>query len=721
MNETRRTVIYVAGAAVMGVLAWWLSPPVEISPAELQAAKIGEPFFKDFNSNDATSIRVVAFDEVKARHRTFGVKFEDGKWTIPSHHNYPADGADRLAKTATSVKGIERQELAVGGDSEQSHEKLGVVDPLDEDGTKLKGRGQRITISQGDTALVDLIVGKQLKDRPGFYYVRKVGENNTFVAKLTIDLSTKFADWIETDLLKLKSDELTEVVINNYSIDQATGKLVDGEINTLVREKPADPWKLDGLDDTKEELDTAKVSTLVSTLDDLKLAGVRPKPKGLRPDLSLDPDFVRTREDIARIGGDLQAKGYFPIADKSKSKSIHLYSNEGELTAATNKGILYTLKFGEVFQGDEKAIEVGDIKEVGDEQSAKDKSDADSTGKAQNDSAKQSSRYLFVMAQFDEKYLGAPPEKPAQPDGMAQDGVAEEESPGADKPKITPKKSPKGKPKATRPATDADAGNDTPPVKSESPKPDSAATDNDGSGDDAKSGESKADRSNASKGEEECGPPSAVDDEPETADKEGAAKSEADRKTEPATGSNDDKTDASKKEEATEEADQSEMPDQPAAEKSATGKSNPAAGGANEKAGATKDPKSPEDLKKDYEDQLKKYKSDLKAYEDKVAAGKKQADELTSRFGDWYYVISAESFNKLHLSRKELVKDKGKPTGDKNAAKPPAKDPFNLLKEGAGETQDDKTADEGEESEKGEGADAGQSKPKADDDGETSQ
>ncbi len=148
MNEIRRTVTYVVVAGAMSLVAWFLSPPVEITPEELTAANIGKEFYPDFkNANEATSIRVVGFDEAKAKHKQFGVMSKDGKWTIPSHHNYPADGADRLAKTATSVMHIKREELA--SSSEQDQEKLGVVDPLDEDQTKLKGRGQRITLSKG--------------------------------------------------------------------------------------------------------------------------------------------------------------------------------------------------------------------------------------------------------------------------------------------------------------------------------------------------------------------------------------------------------------------------------------------------------------------------------------------------------------------------------------------------------------------------------------------
>src|SRR5207302_4768481 len=138
---------------------------------------------------------------------------------------------------------------------------------------------QRLTLRKGEETLADLIIGKQVKDRTGYYYVRKADEDATFVAKLDINLSTKFADWIETDLLKLNKDDLKEIVLDNYSVDKSQGVLNRGEISTLQRDKVADPWKLEGLDDAKEEVDVAKVNGMLGALDDLKIVGVRAKPK----------------------------------------------------------------------------------------------------------------------------------------------------------------------------------------------------------------------------------------------------------------------------------------------------------------------------------------------------------------------------------------------------------------------------------------------------------
>ena len=648
MNESARTITYVVVAAVAVGLALVLSPPGEITPESLKLANVGKPFYPDFNPGEATSIRVVGYDEAKASSRAFGVKFENGKWTIPSHHNYPADGADRLAKTAASARGIKREELA--SSSPQNHEQLGVIDPLDEDKTKLKGRGQRITLNKGDGVLVDLIIGKQLKDRPGFFYIRKPDEDATYVAKLTIDLSTKFADWVETDLLKIDKTDLTEIVVDNYKIESADGRLaiVPGEKSTLMHEKSADPWKLEGLDEAKEEVDVNKVKAMIDALDDLKLVGVRPKPKGFKPDLTIDKEFVKRQADVQQLLIDLQGRGYSLAQDRNKQ--LRLYADEGELAAATNKGVVYTLKFGSVFLGDESEIEIGAAaakdKEKADEQ-PNEGSAADDKAKSKASEGQQSSRYLFVTADFDEKYLGKPPEKPAPPEEVAsaaesdakpQKGASEKES-----------------------LDDDDAAQNSPAKSKAPPKNEDGGAKPDG----------QSEKSDA--GDENCLPTSVTDDDPA---------SPADSKSEKS---------------GEEQTQEGESKDGTQKDKTPGGdvKSQPAP--------KEEKKKSAEDLKKEYDEQVKKYESDLKAHQDKVTAGKKQVDELNARFGGWYYVISAENFNKLHVSRKELVKEKGKPADDKKTETAPG--PEN--DDGAGESDPGESEDEKDEKNAGEKPDCG--------------
>jgi len=47
-----------------------------------------------------------------------------------------------------------------------------------------------------------------------------------------------------------------------------------------------------------------------------------------------------------------------------------------------------------------------------------------------------------------------------------------------------------------------------------------------------------------------------------------------------------------------------------------------------------------------------------KTWEENVKKGRETAEALTKRFAPWYYVISASSFDKIHLNRGDLVKRK---------------------------------------------------------------
>ena len=47
-------------------------------------------------------------------------------------------------------------------------------------------------------------------------------------------------------------------------------------------------------------------------------------------------------------------------------------------------------------------------------------------------------------------------------------------------------------------------------------------------------------------------------------------------------------------------------------------------------------------------------------YEEKLAAGKKHAEELNARFADWYYIISDDVYKKIRLGHDEIIKKQDK-------------------------------------------------------------
>ncbi len=679
MTETRRTLIFVVVAAVFGGAAY-ATYKNSIPRPTGEYERVGTEFFPDFKDPSvAKSLKVVVFNEELATIKPFTVEFKDGRWRIPSHHNYPADAKDRLAKTAASIVGITRDALQSRRASD--HAKYGVVDPEIEDATILKGRGQRLTLSDGDgNILADYIIGKKVEGQPDQYYVRGLTDkkDDTYRVRLKIDLSTKFGDWIEPDLLKLDRYALRELTVDKYSLQQRGDSLalVGKEISELTRTSDTDPWKLQGLDDKTQEVNADAVRDVEGHLDNLKIEGVRPKPQGIRPDLSVDPKIAR--DPLVRIAlqQDLQDKGYFVGPDEKDKESLHLYSTEGEMLAGTNEGVRYALHFGQIFTGTEFEIEVGFANKNGDEagekktdgekkaedkkeaeaaksdEPAKDKKkedgkkqDAEGAEKKTDDKspAKKRSRYLFVTTSFDEKLIGGEPTKPVEP--KKPEGLPEEKPAEPNSKTPAPKDAPKDG------AKKEDSTNES---KGDSAKPKGEKSDDTSAKDESNGEEEELDGTELAEAEKASG------------DKEKAdgSKNESNQGTESkptSSGKSEEKKSDEKK------GDEGKTESKP---------------GNESKAEDAKPTEVKPDPKAEYEKALTQYKKDLEKYENdlsqhksKIEKGKKKVDELNKRFGGWYYVISAESFENLRLARKDLVKPKEeKKDGDK--ANPGAQ--FNL-------------------------------------------
>ncbi len=438
MNETTRTLTFAGIAAVTLVAAYFTdraSQPVQLTGYE----NVGEEFYPEFTDpTQAKSLRVVSYNEDLATLKVFNVEFKEGAWKIPSHHDYPADAEDELAETATSLVGVIRG--ALESRRKNDHERFGVIDPLDESNTNLKGRGQRLTLSkEGGAPLVDFIIGKQVPEQPNEYYVRKVDEDAVYRTKLNVDLSSEFSEWIEPDILKVDRDRLIEILISHYSIDEAQQKIVyesktpEENVTVLTRKNSTTPWEMRGLDKETQKLNTADVNQLVNTLTDLKIQGIRPKSSelaaGLKESGALKP---RTQLDLF----DLQNKGF--VLARGPQGNTQLASNEGEVVLATSQGVVYSLYFGKIFTGSTLDIEVGNSSQNKDEKADEKQDDAKSDdakpvenaeSEKGNDSALKTSRYLLVTAAFDPAYLGDPPQKPEPPEKPAD----LKETPAADK------------------------------------------------------------------------------------------------------------------------------------------------------------------------------------------------------------------------------------------------------------------------------------------------
>lgn len=403
--EGKKTGIFAGVAAVLVLLAVVTAP----SPREAAvfASQGGEfyPAFKD--PLKAAALEVIEYDALGNAPRPFRVQVVDGQWSIPSHDNYPADGKDRLAKTAASVIDLKKERLA--SDNAKDFEELGVVDPLDGNAKGTKGRGKRVRIfDSANTILADYIFGRETKEGAGQLYVRVPDQKQTWAVKVKPDISVKFEDWVETDLLKFGSTSVRKVTIDKYSFDATAGQLKDRATYTALRDDSAAPWKISEMKET-EEPNTETLTTMVSTLSGLKLTGVRKKPQLVAAAKDVGDLGKLPQNALMAVARTLSGKGFFVYSeDKNKYGII---CSEGEMQVTCDDGVLYTLRFGDVLVGSGDEVSAG-LPEPDEKtpqvQPATKKDDPkkdDKKGGTEN-------RYLMVSVRFDESLLGAAPVEP---------------------------------------------------------------------------------------------------------------------------------------------------------------------------------------------------------------------------------------------------------------------------------------------------------------------
>ena len=174
-----------------------------------------------------------------------------------------------------------------------------------------------------------------MEAKPGYRYIRLPGERRTYSVKTDADVSARFQDWIETDLLKLSAADIRKISIHRYSINETFGLVENRE--TIVLTRGNGKWVPEGGGKPRK----GKMDELVNALDVLRIVDVQAKPLGLSQDLKT-PEGIRLSPESMMS---LRQKGFF-VTPRGQ-----LLSNEGEVTVEAANGLLYSLRFGEVASG----------------------------------------------------------------------------------------------------------------------------------------------------------------------------------------------------------------------------------------------------------------------------------------------------------------------------------------------------------------------------------
>ena len=408
MSEMAKTVAFVVVAAASLLLGFVAKPGGDNFDVE---EIVGERL-NQFEVDDPKRLKIVKFDQDTGTRREFEVANDNGLWTIPSKQGYPADAAKQMAEAATCL--IDRQILGIAATSASEHQELGVIDPSSSNlGSNSEGVGIRVTMTDSnDKELVDMIIGKTVKDAKGQHFVRNTDQDVVYVVELNSDkLSTQFEDWIEDDLLQLNSLDIREVQIKDYSAALQPA-LVGGRIQMQVSwdrraeivldyDNSDSKWTARSLREFNtqqqefverkladdEELNEEALTGLRNGLDELLIVDVERKPKGLSADLKAGGDFLNNNEAI----NSLVERGFAPL-QLGEDTDVNILSSEGEVICTLDDGVEYVLRFGNLKMDGESSADASPAE--GDESEKASHAGID--------------RYLFLMARLNEGMIKEP-------------------------------------------------------------------------------------------------------------------------------------------------------------------------------------------------------------------------------------------------------------------------------------------------------------------------
>ncbi len=221
MTEGVKTLIYLGIALVVAVTAFVSRPRrIEVALDE----KIGEVLFTNFDDpSKAASMDFVRYDSEMGELRNFKVARDpqSGAWTIPTNAGYPADAEQRMRDAALML--VDLRVLGIASEVPGDHAYFGVLEP-DRERLRLgdDGVGQLLTFKDAkDQNLAGVIIGKTVRGAEDQRYVRIPGQDVVYVVRIDpSQLSTRFQDWIEQDLLKLNAFDIEEVTVKNYSVER---------------------------------------------------------------------------------------------------------------------------------------------------------------------------------------------------------------------------------------------------------------------------------------------------------------------------------------------------------------------------------------------------------------------------------------------------------------------------------------------------------------------
>lgn len=191
------------------------------------------------------------------------VRGEGLRWMVPEKYNFSAD-PQQLKETVVGLAELDLVEKRTARSDWHHH--LGLAEGAEE------GNGVKVSVfGVNDQAIAELIVGNELSlgDVGGkkSVYVRRPGEDQTYVGRGNLEIDQEVAKWIEKDIIDTYRGRVRSV-----SITPAGGKAY-----TIQRDKPEDnDFKILRIPRGREARSAASANGIGSALSDLDFEDVKP-------------------------------------------------------------------------------------------------------------------------------------------------------------------------------------------------------------------------------------------------------------------------------------------------------------------------------------------------------------------------------------------------------------------------------------------------------------
>lgn len=200
----KKSLLLFATVTILVLFAAWFS--VQLRSPETVVKK--EPLYPELGSR----IKDISLIEIKSQDHTTVLAAKGDQWVLKNRGGYPAI-FNRIKPLVLAISELEIREAKTS--NSEWYSRLQV-----EDVTAEKAKSRQITLldAKGDI-IASLLVGKERVNRSDgridSLYVRKAGDQQSYLVKGDISVSADPADWLDNNLIDLTSDRLQSILIDH--------------------------------------------------------------------------------------------------------------------------------------------------------------------------------------------------------------------------------------------------------------------------------------------------------------------------------------------------------------------------------------------------------------------------------------------------------------------------------------------------------------------------